>query len=310
MRKILISSASRAERGLLEPIMTELRKIPDVEAKWFFFNYETHDTPTVLTAFGTYLRLFNPDILLVPCDRPEAVHIAAHAFNNGFIVGQFHAGDVNEGTTDEMNRYAISFLSHILFCETEQARQNLLRMGFEPERLFTVGSTVLDNIEIDNSLCPDEPYDLVLLHPDTVSEVQTYKDIRQTINEIRKKAYPNVIWLEPNFDRNSHIIRHFLKQLPYTADLIPYVQKFTTYGNIPRPKFLGLLKHCSRAIGNSSALTFELPLLNSKAKLVKIGERNRRRNPPSTELGGSQKIAQILATIPIDDNLRRKRISH
>ena len=312
MRKILVISASRAEHGLLEPIMMELQKRGDVVAQWCILTpINTRDFESVFLPLAVALEEFNPDIVLVPTDRWEMVHVAAYAFNNGFIVSQFHAGDKGDATFDEMNRYAISFLSHILFCETEEAKENLLKIGFEQNRIFVVGSTALDHIKIDESLCPNKPYDLVLLHPDTTSATATRKDLEETQKIIQHS--PLVVWIAGNQDRNGEIIHNFLKRLKVKYDMEepdkwyagPYIS--VILDNLPRPQFLGLLKNCRCAVGNSSAFTYELPLINTEAKLIKIGERNKNRNPPNIHRHGSKKIAQILSKIPLDD-LRRKRL--
>jgi UDP-N-acetylglucosamine 2-epimerase len=184
----------------------------------------------------------------------------------------------------------------------------LLKMGFEGHRIFVVGTTALDNIEIDESRCPNEPYNLVLLHPDSVSEDATYKALRETIHNIRLLKEPNVVWLEPNNDPHSNIIRFFLHSVSYASELLPYVKHFTIWENLPRSQYLGLLRKCSRAIGNSSSFVYELPLLNPDCELIQIGERNKHRTPPSTKRGGSAEIAETLLQIPIDDFLRRKRL--
>lgn len=310
MRKILVVSSSRAERGLLEPIMIELKATEGVEAKWFFFE-STDPIPDLIIGFDAYLKYFKPDIVLCPCDRYEMVYPVARAFHQGYIVAQFHAGDIGSDHPDEMNRFAISFLSHIQFCETEEAKENLLKIGFEQNRIFVVGSTALDHIKIDESLCPNEPYDLVLLHPDPTSAAATRKDLEETQKIIQHS--PLVVWIAGNQDRNGEIIHNFLERLKAKYDIEesdkwyagPYIS--VILDNLSRPQFLGLLKNCRCAVGNSSAFTYELPLINTEAKLIKVGERNKNRNPPSIHRHGSRKIAQILSKIPLDD-LRRKRL--
>jgi GDP/UDP-N,N'-diacetylbacillosamine 2-epimerase (hydrolysing) len=307
LRKILIASANRAERGLLEPIMAELKKIKDVDAKWFFFE-STDAVYLVLEGFRNYLAFFQPDIVLVPSDRFEMVYITAFAFHRGYIVAQFHAGDTGSGVSDEMNRFAMSFMSHILFCETITSATNLTKLGFNQHRIFAVGSTAFDHVKIDESLCPNEPYDLVLLHPDSISATATKQDLLETQRTIEHS--PLVVWIAGNHDNNSEIIHGFLERIKAKYDLEdpnkwyfgPYIQVIME--NVPRPKFLGLLKNCRRFIGNSSAMCYEAPRFN--AECVRVGNRNKDRLSTVPVLGGAYRIATILATIPIDDSLRRR----
>ena len=208
----------------------------------------------------------------------------------------------------EMNRFAISFMSHILFCNSVQSAENLYKMGFEFWRVHVVGSTALNGIEIDESLCPKDPYDLVLLHPDPISAEATINDLQQTcsvIHAFSASRQTPIIWLRSNKDLHHEIIDNYLDSLN-SEDKRKF--KVTLYDNLPRSQYLGLLANCHRFIGNSSSGIYELPLLNPKAERIIIGHRNKERTPPNTQLGASKRIAEILATVPIDDKLRRKKL--
>lgn len=323
LRKILLVSAHRSERGLLEPIMKELKKRNDVKAKWCALEISPVKTMrgniiSLLTKIWCNIGLFKPNIILVPTDRWEMVYVAAYAFHHNIVVAHFHAGNVGSGIHDEMNRMAISHFSHIMLCNTVEDYYNLIKLGEEDWRLHIVGSTALNHVEIDESLCSPKPYDLVLLHPDPVSKEATRKDLEETLKTIQTS--PRIVWLAPNKDKNYEAIMNFLDGIKFARigscgglkSLYPnWPPKASVYiylKNLPRPKFLGLLKNASRCIGNSSAFTLELPLLNPDAELIRIGLRNRNRNPPSMKTGASKRIAEILATIPLNEKLLRKKL--
>ena len=318
MRKILLLSADRAERGLIEPIMKELEKhTGNVLAHWCIF--QNQNPNEIISQLGTKLFEFSPDIILVPTDRNEMVYASAYAYHNNFIVAHFHAGNL-AGYPDEMNRRAISCFSHIMFCNTEKDKNNLIKMGEEFWRIYVVGSTAFDHIEIDESLCPYQPYDLVILHPDPASVEQTLLDMQKVIDTLLIKENL-IIWLMPNKDRNYEVILsasdNFVDKAVFLRDEIRdinyHIMNFTKkrigkiYDNLPRTLYLGLLKNCSRAIGNSSSFVYELPYLNPKAEVIQIGYRNKdRESPEQIILGGSAKIASILAEIDLE-SLRRKK---
>lgn len=310
MREICIISAHRAESGLLQPVMKELLKrqaIGDVHPTWYEFSCEQKPS-AILEAWESFVETqVKPDIVLCPTDRFEMIFIAAYCFNHGIILGHFHAGNMGSCHPDEMNRRAISCFSHILFCNTEGDKQNLVKLGEEAWRCHVVGSTALDNVSLDESLCPKDSYDLVLLHPDPISIEATYNDLKETVQAIKLRSNQTVIWLRPNKDKNCEIINLFLNEVAYSSELLPYLKELKIYDNLPRTQFLGLLKNCSRYISNSSSLLYEAPYF--RIGTVNIGLRNRDR-PPLTEveLGGAARIAEILATIQIDDKLRRKKL--
>jgi GDP/UDP-N,N'-diacetylbacillosamine 2-epimerase (hydrolysing) len=309
MRTILVSTSSRAERGLLDPVLIELERYskehPDLHllTATFEFDYRNFITKNVLQLLHQKLQIIKPDIVLVPTDRWEQAIVAAFAFNNGCILAHFHAGDKGEGTTDEINRYAISLFSHIFFCNSKEARGNLTKFGVENWRIHVVGTTALDHIKVE--LPPEEidnPYDLVVLHPDPFSSEATSNDLKETIIQVLRSPAPTIVWIEPNYDNNNELIRMFLKE-----EARHLRKNIVIYENLPRGQFLGLLKYCSRAIGNGSTFTCELPLLNPNVELISIGHRNQHRTKPSTKTGASKKIAETLATIPLNEKLRRKQ---
>jgi UDP-N-acetylglucosamine 2-epimerase len=202
---------------------------------------------------------------------------------------------MGSGHQDEMNRRAISAFSHILLCNTVEDRDNLIRLGEEEFRIFVVGSTAFDYIKINERLCPAEPYDLVLLHPE-----DTVEDIEQDLHELLaylKSCERFVVWLPPNHDRHSDII---LRRMANTG------KSLTEYASLNRPCFLGLLKNCVNFVGNSSAMQYEAPFF--KVKTVHIGRRNRDRPIITVQVGGSVRIANILRDIPLTDELRHKKL--
>lgn len=311
VRKILCISTNRAEKGLISPIVTELKRRKDVEIKFSIITVDSlKDFNYALKKFQNVLFKFLPSIVLLPCDRFEIVYMAAIAFHHNFIISQLHAGNLGSGIGDEMNRRAISCFSHILLCNTQKDKVNLMRLGEEEFRCFVIGSTFLNHIVPDESLCPAFPYDLVLLHPDSLSKETTKNDLKETCNITHifseKRKIP-IIWLRPNKDNNYEIIDRFLDSLLP----ISITSNMMIYENLSRPQFLGLLKNCKRFLGNSSSALYEFPILNPKAECIMIGHRNKNRQPLTKnefQPNASAKIAELLATIPIDDKLRRKKL--
>ena len=98
------------------------------------------------------------------------------------------------GSIDESVRHAITKLSHIHFPATEKARQNIIKMGENPENVFMTGCPSLDllndiNLELSEDILKDQagvgdkininkPYIIVLQHPVTTE----YHDV---INKLK-----------------------------------------------------------------------------------------------------------------------------
>jgi len=312
-RRILVLTADRAERGLLEPIMKELEMRDDVEAKWGELrnNYEWGTADNIYKLrdlFHSFRTNPNdsgeegkPDIIVCPTDRAEMVYVAAYAFHMGYVIAHFHAGNNPTNHPDDLNRKAISTFSHIMFANMDQHKRNLIYQGEEAWRIKVVGSTAFDHVDYDNSVTPKGAYTVVILHPDPASAENTKKDLDATLKYAQLS--PKVVWIYPNKDKHREIITDFLERKDVAYMQPPVV---TIHKNLPKGQYLDLLKNCADAVGNSSSFYYELPVLNPKALMKQIGERNKGLVVPPTVPGGSKRIAEILATIPLDEKLRKK----
>jgi len=196
-------------------------------------------------------------------------------------IAHVYAGVVNDPITtfDDINRHCISLWADLCFCEDEQSRKlveslwikiNKLTSDHWENHTYNVGITHLDDLEIDESLVPNEPYDLVLYNP--VKYDLNGAEFR--ISEPERK----MIAIGPNPDPNP--LKEFVEY---------------TYDNVPQPQFFGLLKNCERFITNSSAAYYEAPYFLKPEQIILIGNRNKNRSTPKTlETGASDKIVKIL----------------
>lgn len=300
-RRILICTADRAEKGLIEPIYKALSEKETVITKICVLDSRT--SPTVnLPLLANNLLEFNPDIILVPCDRNEMTYATAYCFHQGYVVAHFHAGNNPSNHPDDINRRVISCFSHILLCHSEQHRYNLVNEGEEAWRCHVVGSTAFDRVELDDSVTPSCPFNLVVLHPNPESFEKTSQDLEETRRWVTESNI-KTIWIAPNPDKYNEVILNSFNQ----HDEVYYGIKFLN--KVEHSQFLSLLKNCAHAVGNSSSFYYELPRLCSNSKVVQIGERNKGLIVPEAILGASDRIADLLSTIEINDDLRFKRLT-
>lgn len=108
----------------------------------------TYITITVLDRLGDVYRMLRPDRVLVQGDTTTAFAAALAAFYEKIPVGHVEAGlrtgNVHAPWPEEMNRRMTTALADLHFPPTERARQNLLREGVDPARVFVTGNTVID----------------------------------------------------------------------------------------------------------------------------------------------------------------------
>ncbi len=181
-RKIAVVTGTRADYGLLYPLLKELQAAKDFDLQlvvcgmhWvrdFGKTYQTIEAdgfPIVskidmllgndsANAIGKSVGLatinfsdefarLNPDLIIVLGDRFEILAAAQAAYIARIPLAHIHGGEVSFGALDEGFRHVISKLSHLHFVAAESYRHRVIQMGESPDRVFNVGAIGLDNIQ-------------------------------------------------------------------------------------------------------------------------------------------------------------------
>ena len=180
MKKIAVVTATRAEYGLLSPVIKELRKLESDKFKVDLIVTGTHlsadygrtvdeiddridqcilisvksgseadisaNQAEVLVKFtGLFLEEKYSAVLLLG-DRYETLAMAIAAGNTRTPVFHLCGGDTTEGALDEWIRHSITKISYLHFVTNEGSRKRVVQLGEDPSRVFNYGSTSIDNI--------------------------------------------------------------------------------------------------------------------------------------------------------------------
>ena len=178
--RICVITGTRAEYGLLRPLLFRLRDNEKVELSLVvtgthlmetfgntqqeiredgFTNYEKVELPLMedskkamvnatgvaLSGFGEVYEKIKPELVVVLGDRYEilAASIAAHFM--GIPIAHLCGGDVTEGAVDDAIRHCITKLSTLHFPGCRQSANRIIQMGENPERVFNVGEPGIEN---------------------------------------------------------------------------------------------------------------------------------------------------------------------
>ena len=180
-RRIAIFTSTRAEYGLLRPLMREIDARPDltlqvivsgthlspshgmtrreIEEDGFMID-ETVDMLVAgdsavavsksagLAMMGTAEALdrLRPDLLVLLGDRYELLAAAQAAVLSRVPIAHIHGGETTEGAIDEWIRHAVSKLSLLHFPAAEPYAQRIRQLGESPDRIWTVGALAMGNI--------------------------------------------------------------------------------------------------------------------------------------------------------------------
>lgn len=293
--KIVFGRGCRSTYGLSDPIIRRLK-----EADWcdlYLVDLIAGQYCPTVNLMEDYFISHDCDLFLAMADRIEMCAAVSVAFHYGVKIAHVYAGITNIplSTLDDINRHCITLWSDITFCEDLQsakvvydlwcsihknkkyitnfvATKDYSREDFGGTNIYIVGITHMDDLELNTSLVPSEPYDLVLINPTITME---------EIVEIESKF---AIIIEPNPDNTELQVVNIEK-----------VERYISYETLPRPQYLGLLKNCTRFISNSSDVYYIAPQWLKPEQIILIGERNKNRSTPKKlETGASDKIVKIL----------------
>ena len=294
-----------------------------------------HATGLAISALSDAFAEPKPDVVLIVGDRVEAFAAAAAAHISQIPIAHIHGGDRALGQIDDSLRHAITKLSNIHFPATKQSADRLRKLGEDSWRIKQVGSPGIDGIhEQSGQKASLKNFALLVLHPFSPDPDSEQLLSKGTLRSIQESGIAHTIIIYPNNDPGSTGIIAAWESLK-----APTV---TIHRNLPRSTLLSYLKHAVVLVGNSSsgiieAASFGTPVINIgdrqkgrernknvidvpadpaaiRRALKKVWNNGRPIRFPKKNIYGSgrtsQKIAHILATIPLDDRLRRKLISY
>lgn len=183
MKRIGVITTTRAEYGLLSPVIRELRKREDRDFRVELIVSGTHLSPEYgmtideIKSTGTridhriaipvksetpldisnnqadalvrFTRLFSAEhynAVILLGDRYEMLAVAIAAGNTRTPIFHLCGGDTTEGALDEWIRHSITKISYLHFVTNEESRKRVIQLGEDPARVFDFGSTSIDNI--------------------------------------------------------------------------------------------------------------------------------------------------------------------
>lgn len=222
MKRICIVTATRAEYGLLKPVIEKIYQSQKTELKLvvtgmhlspeFGLTYKeieedgypidqkiemllSSDTPTGITksmgvalmGFADYFSVNRPDMVVVLGDRYEMLMVAAAAMIARIPIAHLHGGEKTEGAVDEAIRHSITKMSQLHFTATEEYRRRVIQLGEQPNRVYNVGALGVENARKVSLFRKEELEHQIGFHFSKPTIMVTYHPVTLEILTVREQ---------------------------------------------------------------------------------------------------------------------------
>ncbi len=139
-------------REMLDQVLNVFNVIPDYDLTIMKKQQTLFDiTVSILERIKSVLEKEKPDVVLVHGDTSTTFVTALACYYMQIPVGHVEAGlrtyDIYSPYPEEFNRQAVSIISKYNFAPTEQAKQNLIREGKNPDSIYITGNTVIEALK-------------------------------------------------------------------------------------------------------------------------------------------------------------------
>lgn len=194
MKKIGIVTGTRAEYGLLYPLLKQIDDSKEIDGKLIVtgthlselhgetieqikkdgvpIHYvidteiqgdeETHICNTIANGLNKFSRLFSCnefDAILVLGDRYELWSVCIGAVIHKIPIIHVHGGEITQGLIDDPIRHSVTKMASVHFPTMDLYGKRIIQMGEDPRNVYVVGALGIDNINNMKFLDMDELYE-------------------------------------------------------------------------------------------------------------------------------------------------------
>jgi UDP-hydrolysing UDP-N-acetyl-D-glucosamine 2-epimerase len=291
----------------------------NVDAK-FYMIVEGENPVTMAKSTGLGIielsMIFNnlrPDVVLVVGDRFDIMAPAIAASYMNIPIAHTMGGEVS-GTIDESIRHAVTKMAHLHFPANELARERIIKMGEDTERVFNVGCPRIDLVkEILKGWREERKFDrenffdrykgvggkfdikdaaflLVSYHPVTTEYGKNRRKVEEILYALNEMKMGTImIW--PNADAGSDEVSKGIR----TFRERHRPEWLHVFVNLPVDIYIKLMAMCACMVGNSSSAVREGSYVGVPA--VNIGTRQNGRDRGKNILDVNPDKCEILDAV-------------
>lgn len=332
--KVLAATGTRADWGLLQPVLTLLRdddrfsleivvtgqhlmpgsrSIEAIEAAGFAVAHrvdmglaEGDDAAALCAAtgravagIGAVITNGRYDLMLVLGDRYEILGAVSAALLSKLPVAHIAGGDVTEGAFDDSIRHSLTKMSALHFTTTEVAATRVRQMGETPTHVFVTGSPGIDQVLAVPRLDRTVFFESVGIEPQEQNFVVTlHPATLSTENVVMANAMLEALETFPE----AGLIFTGSNADPGASELDEVIRIWVNrranavfHSSLGSSRYFSALEHCDLVLGNSSSGLYEAPSFDIPT--VNIGDRQARRVRASSVIDCEPKKTAIRSAI-------------
>ena len=335
MMKIAVVTATRAEYGIMTPLIRAVHDAPDMELELLvtgthlsekhgmtkrFIEEDgfpiAHEIPILedgntpydisltmanaVRGFAACFRDDRPDLVVILGDRTEMLGIASAAMNERIPIAHLHGGEVTEGAVDDCVRHALSKMSYLHFAATETYRKRIIQLGEDPARVFFAGALSTENILKAPLLTEAELKADTGIPADMPYAVVTFHPV--TLDE-NSAAEQTEALCRAMAQKNGFFYLITMANADAGGDEVNRILKqfadscsaVKMVSSLGMKRYLSAVKYAAFVLGNSSSGIIEAPVLGTPT--VNIGDRQRGRLMADSVVQCAPQTADIAAAI-------------
>jgi len=335
-RKITVTTGSRADYGILRPVLKEIKKNPKLklelivtgmhlsekygktinEIKKDRFNVSkiiqflpkndtNYDMSLALgngiISFSRFFKKIKPDLNLVLGDRDEMLASAIAAYHMNIPNAHIHGGDRSKGGIDEYTRHALTKISNIHFAASKKSYQRIINMGENPNFVFNTGSPSIDDIK-ENKIATKKQLEKKYKFKFKGDEILL---LQHPVTTQSEKTEQQIV---ETLEALSKLKKHTIAISPNSdagnevifKNLKKYSEKnnlMKVYPTIPRSDFLAFLKFSKIFLGNSSSGMIEASYFNTP--VINIGIRQEGRESGANVININPNKNEIIKAVQL-----------
>lgn len=315
MKSIAVLTATRAEYGLLSPIIHALINTGEYDIRVvvtgahlspeFGLTYKeieadgviidrkieilvSADTPSSISksmglamiSFADYFAERRPNALIVLGDRYETLAVCCAAMNERIPIIHLYGGETTEGVIDEVVRHAITKMSYLHLTSTNDYRKRVIQLGEDPTRVFTVGSIGIENGMKLPLLSKEELEDSIDFKLDKPYAVVTFHPVTLEENDAQQQAEELLKSVEACKDMKFIFTKANADSNGRIINKLidEYVathNNAVVFESLGVKRYLSTLKYAEFVMGNSSSGLLEVP--SFYIPTINIGDRQKGR---------------------------------